>query len=146
MKIPMRRTFRGFEPLEDGVLRHVKVGDVVECEISRPRSQQRHKWFWACMSVVHENLSERLALKYPTTESLVSAMKVLTGWADTYWLPDGREVVQPRSISFSSMDEDQFAAFCDRCMDLISRFLLPGINTNDLRREIGERTQERKAA
>lgn len=148
MKIPMRRTLRGLEPLEPGALRHVKIGDIVTAEVVRPRSAPRHRWFWAYITTVHENLSEALSEKYPSPESLVAALKVLTGHAEWFWLPGDppKQVVRPKSISFSAMDEDQFAAFCEQCVRLAERYLLPGIDTNDLRREIGERTQERKAA
>ncbi|MFA6134688.1 MAG: hypothetical protein WC869_11800 [Phycisphaerae bacterium] len=167
MKVTMRRTLKGFEPLEPGALRHVKIGDIVTVDVAKVRSQKRNAWFWALISLVHANLpgppvadafddddpehapeerGKSLAEKYPTPESLVAAMKVLTGWCDTFWLPDGREVVRPRSIAFHAMDELQFAAFCDRCMDLVSKYLLPGVNPDDLRREIDGATKERNAA
>ena len=162
MKLAMTRTLAGLAPLEPGALRHIKLGETVTCEVVKPRNEKRHRWFWACISLVHANLpgppdaslfddadpedepEERvksLAEKYPTPESLVAAMKVLTGWCDTFWLPDGREVIRPRSIAFHKMDELQFAAFTDRCMELVSKYLLPGVNPNDLRREIDEQTR-----
>lgn len=143
MKVTMRRTWKGFEPLDPGALRHVKQGDIVTVDVAKVRSQKRNAWFWACITIVHANLPEALAQKYPTTESLVAAMKVLTGWCDTFWLPDGREVVRPRSIAFHNMDDLQFAAFSDRCMDLVSKYLIPGIDPDDLRREIDGATRER---
>lgn len=141
MKLMMRRTLEGFRPMEPGALRHVKQGDIVECEVTKPRSGPRHRWFWAYISTVHANLSEALAAKYPSAESLVAAMKVLTGHAEFFWLPDGRQVVMPKSIGFAAMDETAFAAFCERCVDLANRHLLPGVNPNDLRREIDEQTR-----
>jgi hypothetical protein len=158
----MRRTLSGLEPVEPGALRHVRLGDVVTCDVRRPRNQARHRWFWACISLVHANLpgppvadafddadpehepedrGKSLAEKYPRPENLVDALKVLTGWCDTFWLPDGREVIRPRSIAFHAMSEPDFAAFCERCMDLVSKYLLPGVNPNDLRREIDEQTR-----
>lgn len=140
MKLTMRRTLRGLEPLDPAGLRHVKAGEVVECEVVKPRSNKRNAWFWAYIATVHENLSDALAAKYPRPENLVQAMKVLTGWADTFWLPDGREVIQPRSIAFHNMDETEFAGFCERCVELANLYLIPGIDRDALRREIAERT------
>jgi hypothetical protein len=146
MKVTMTRTLRGLEPMDRADLRHVKVGDIVTCDVVKPRSGPRHRWFWACITTVHDNLSDALATKYPTTESLVAAMKVLTGWCDTFWLPDGREVIRPRSIAFAAMTEPDFAAFTERCMELVSKYLLPGVNPDDLRREIDTQATDRRAA
>ena len=142
----MRRTFSGLEPVEPGSLRHIKRGDVVTCDVRRPRNPKRHRWYWALISIVHSNLPEPLAAKYPRPENLVDALKVLTGWCDTFWLPDGREVIRPRSIAFHAMSEPDFAAFCERCMDLVSKYLLPGVNPDDLRREIDTQATDRRAA
>lgn len=143
-----RRTLRGFEPLEPGALRHVKLGDVVECEVTRPRRNERNRWFWAYITTVHENLSEALAGKYPSPESLVAALKVLTGHAEWFWLPGDppKQVVRPRSIAFHAMDETAFAEFCERCVQLANRYLLPGVNPTDLRREVDDRANKRIAA
>jgi hypothetical protein len=146
VEIQMRRTLSGLEPVEGGALRHVKLGEEVTCDVRRVRNPKRNAWFWACMGLVHSNLTEALAAKYPTRAKLVDAMKVLTGWCDTFWLPDGREVIRPRSIAFHAMSEPDFAAFCERCMELVSKYLLPGVNPDDLRREIDNSARERNVA
>lgn len=146
MKLTMTRTLNGLAAMNPAELRHIKQGDVVECEVVKPRSGKRHRWFWAYVTTVHANLSETLAAKYPRPENLVSALKVLTGWADTFWLPDGREVIQPRSIAFHNMDETEFAAFCESCVDLANKYLIPGVDKEALRQEIEAEAKERRAA
>lgn len=146
MKLAMTRTLAGLVPLDPRALRHVKLGETVTCEVIRPRSPARNAWFWAYIATVHANLSDELAAKYPTPESLVAAMKVLTGHAEWFWLPDGRQVVMPKSIAFHNMDETAFAAFCERCVELANKHLLPGVDTTELRRAVNTQAKERKAA
>jgi hypothetical protein len=47
-------------------------------------------------------------------------------------------VAIPKSIAFHKMDQTEFEAFYDRCIDKIARHFLPGVKSEDLRREVEE--------
>lgn len=146
MKLTMTRTFRGLEALDPAELRHIKPGDVVECEVVKPRSQARHRWFWAYITTVHANLSEDLTARWPRPENLVRALKLATGWYDEQWKLNGDVIQTPKSIAFHSMDETEFAAFCESCVDLANKYLIPGVDKEALRQEIEAEAKERRAA
>ena len=136
MELLMRRTLRGLEPLDDTALKGVPLGDVVRVKFARVRSGPRHRLFFAFVGMIHANLPTELAAKYPTRELLLEAFKVLTGHAEMFWLPDGRQVVRGKSIAFSAMDETAFGQFMDRCFAIAAEHLIPGIRRDDVRAEL----------
>lgn len=146
MKIAMRRTFRGLEPVDPNALRHVKQDEIVTCEVKRPRSIRRHNWFWALVTTAHHNLPEHLAERYPSADMLMDELKVRTGHAELRYTVSGERMVIPKSIAFHALDEDGFKAFCDRALALIAKDYIPGINPDDLRHEIDAQASERRAA
>lgn len=131
-----RRTLSGFVPLDASILQRVPLGELVQLVIRRKRNVKRHNLFFKFVQVIFDNLPAPLAEKYTSVESLLAAFKVLAGHAHFFFLPDGREVVVPRSISFAKMDEDAFAQFMDKCFDLAQR-LMPNMS-DDAKDEIFE--------
>lgn len=95
------------------------------------RSGKRNRWFHACLSVVAEALSDPAW----TAEGLKMVLKLKTGLVDRYRI-NGEIVEVPRSTAFQSMTEDEFAGFCDRAVRVIVTEILPGVEREDLLREI----------
>lgn len=146
MKLAMTRTLRGLEPLDPASLRHVRVGDIVTCDVVKPRNGARHRWFWAYITTVHQNLSDAFVARWPRPENLVRALKLATGWYDEQWKLNGDVIQTPKSIAFHNMDETEFAAFCESCVDLANKYLIPGVDKEALRQEIEAEAKERRAA
>jgi len=92
-------------------LSDIAVGEVVQCEIKRPRNLRFHRMFFAVLHKAHENLPEDLALKYPSIDSLLIAVKIGIGMLDLFETPNGKVYPLVKSISFESMDEDEFHRF-----------------------------------
>jgi len=112
-------------------------GEVVDVEVKRPRRIKFHRLFWGLMQLVWQNLTDHDT--YPTVESLVTEMKILTGHYDRQDIAfDGKRypVLTPKSIRFAAMDDTEFSAFFARCADLIAERWLPGITNDELRAEV----------
>jgi hypothetical protein len=114
-------------------LKKIGHGEVVTIETKRPRNVKHHRMFWALMSIVHDNIDHD---RYPSVEDLVAAVKISAGLRTRIELPNGEVGFIPGSIAFHKMDQDEFSKFYDRVSDLIAKHFLPGVNKDDLRREV----------
>ncbi len=137
MKPPLyfRRTLAGLAPADDAsgaALRKVPVGDVVACEIRRPRNGSQHRLYWVMCTAVainHEQLKD--------AESVHQVLKMLTGLTDKIALKSTGEIVQiPRSISFSKMSADEWDTYFERAKQAVCEHLLPGVGMRELQDEI----------
>jgi hypothetical protein len=126
-------SLRPADELGEAALRKIGHGEVLSVEIKRPRNGKHHRLFWALMGLVHDNIDQE---RYPTVEDLVAAVKISAGLRTRIELPNGEVGFIPGSIAFHKMDQDEFSKFYDRVCDLIAKHFLPGVNTNDLRREV----------
>lgn len=115
------------------VLRGYKQGDLIRVKTTRVRNPGHHRLFFALLNLVFENQE-----RYASVEHLLTALKVQLGHCDTIILGDGEVVYCPKSISFSKMDQDEFATFYDKAVDVICQHFLPGVKFEDLKREVLE--------
>lgn len=135
-KVLMTKHFGALRPADsvaEAALSRIKNADTVLVEFRRPRNLSHHKMFWALMGLVHDNLDHD---RYPTVEDFVAAVKIAAGLRTRIELPNGDVGFIPGSIAFHKMDQDEFSKFYDRVCDLIAKHFLPGVNTDDLRREV----------
>jgi len=130
-----RRTLSGLAPADDAsatVLRKVPVGDVVACEIRRPRNSSQHRLYWVLCTAVainHEQLHD--------AESVHQVLKLLTGLTDKIAIKSTGEIIEiPRSISFGKMSADEWDAYFDRAKQAVCEHLLPGVGLRELQDEI----------
>lgn len=105
------------------------LGALIQVEAKRPRNVAFNAKFWAMLTIIADNV-EGL-----TPELLCEVVKLRTGHVDV--VKTKRGIVEiPRSISFAAMSEDDFSAFYDRAIAFILSDILPGLNKDDLNREI----------
>lgn len=140
MEIWLHRTIHGFAAHDDAAreyLRKVKLGDVVKCEIIRPRSVKYHRRFFAMLTTVHQTCGD-----WPDVEALLRELKFRAGLVDVQRVVDrqtGEELATlqiPRSIAFHAMDDDEFRAFVERCIRIICEEMVPGLDDAVLREEV----------
>jgi hypothetical protein len=115
-------------------LRRIKFGDTIAVEIKRPRNIRFHRLYWGLVALVFENQSE--PARYASTEDLHGAIKIAAGLRTQIELPGGIIGYMPGSIAFHKMSADDFAAFYDRVCDLVAKHFLPGVTSEDLKREV----------
>lgn len=141
----MRRIFArdgdGLKPADDialDAIRKVKHGEVVLVDIKRPRNLRHHRLYFALVTLVWENLPEETAMLYKSPDELHDAIKVMTGLVREVRLPDGRSYIAPGSIAFDKMDQAAFEAFFDGVCEIVSKYFLPGVTSQELVGEIEE--------
>lgn len=133
--ILMRKGLAGrLEPVDDAgrdFLAKIAAGSVVSAEVKRPRNIGHHRKFFALVNMIWQNQT-----RYKSPDELLDAIKVHIGHATAMTLRDGTEVRVPKSISFASMDQAAFDAFWDRVVQVVCAEIIPGLNRDDLEREL----------
>jgi hypothetical protein len=120
---------------DEEALKRFKVGEVVKAEVKKPRNYQNHKRFFALLQVVasyHEI--------YNNVEKAKLAVTVASGHCDFIENPliPGELIAQPRSISYSRMDEIQFAKFFNDAVQGVISHILPDLDEDSLNAAVEE--------
>jgi hypothetical protein len=130
----MLRTVAGLEAQDDqakDVLRKVKVGEVVQCEIIKPRNLAHHKKFWALLNTVWECAGD-----WSSPYMILIELKVRLGHVQKVVIRETGEIVSvPKSISFAAMDQAEFEQFYDRALMELCK-MAGGIEPSALRQEV----------
>lgn len=135
-KVLMVKQFGCLRPADQSgeeALSKMRIGDLMQVEIKRPRNLQHHRLFWALIGKVWENIDQE---RYPSPDDLCAAIKIAAGIRTRIVLPDGTQGFIPGSIAFHKMSQDEFSAFYDRVCNLIAEHFLPGVTSAELRAEV----------
>ncbi len=108
------------------------AGRSVMAELWRPRSIEQHRLAFAFFTLLAEALNNGPGREQWTQDMVRRRLAVVTGHADLIPLPDklarqwgSRLAVVPRSMSFSSMDADEFSRFLNDALDYVRDELAP---------------------
>jgi len=96
-----------------------------------PRNPRHHRLFFALMNEVIEGGGWD-----GSTNTLLVWVKVATGHVETFISPTGKTVYTPKSISFGSMPQNEFAPFFDAAIREVCKRLLSGASEAALRQRI----------
>ena len=116
MEILCRNTLQGLVPLYPSDFdnkRKLKLGHDYVCEVRNPRNIGFHKKFFAMLNIGHENT----ALDMPF-DVYRKYMTVKAGFFTAYQTPKG-VYYDPDSISFASMNQDEFEEVYSRVLDKV---------------------------
>lgn len=132
MKINLFNTPQGLIPLYEEDLdekKKLRLGEVYAAEIRVPRNYNFHKKFFALINTGYALLPEHTQNGFRSVEGFRQYVTVAAGYYDTYFSPRLREFVEiPKSISFASMDDAEFAKCYDAVKDVIWGILSSKIN------------------
>ena len=135
----MRRVGSGMFPIDEvgaELLENINQGVDVKAVVSQPRNPGHHRKFWKLITKVQAQIPDR----YPSPKSLESALCIATGRTKIMGRKkvDGEVhvFVEPASISYASMSQNEFEPFYSRCMEIICRDIMPGLDDDDLAREL----------
>ena len=123
MQLYMRKNENGhLVPSDDislGVYeRKIKTGRDYLFEAKSPRNPRFHKKFWALLKTVYD-----AQYKFSNVEGLKAFLLVKSGYFTGFLGSEGQYMCIPDSISFASMDEENFSKVYDACIDTSISFL-----------------------
>lgn len=104
-------------------LENLSQGDVVICEIKKPRNVRFHRKFFSMLSCAHVHMKE--GLEYPTFDDFRTDVTVAAGFYSLKTGISGQQIKVAKSISFARMDEIEFEQLYNRCLDVILLHVLP---------------------
>jgi len=131
MKLFLRNTISGLVPLYPSDFdekRKLHLGEDYECDIRNPRNVGFHRKFFALLNVGHENT--KLDMPF---DAYREYMLIKAGYFIAYQTPRG-VFYTPKSISFSSMSQDQFEEVYSRILDKIIEDV--GITKEDVEKQL----------
>jgi len=134
MKIYLKKNLSKLEPADDEsseVLRKWKQGDILSCEIKKPRNYEFHKKAFALFNLVFENQD-----KYDTVQDVLTEIKLRSGHYQEHITVKGVVIYVPKSISFVSMDEAEFNIFYNKAVNIVLKYFIPNTTREDLEKEI----------
>ena len=111
-------------------LRKIPIGTTVKCEISRPRSLQQLRYYWALCNLVASNHAT-----LQTKDQVDQTLRLLTGHCDAVKVRDNIVYI-PRRLAFSKCEQEEFNAFLKRAKDAVMLELLPGVQMAEIEDEI----------
>jgi hypothetical protein len=133
-EIFMERTVAGLKPVDDqgvGVLRKIKVGEVIQCELNKPRNLAHHRKFWALLNVFWAASGD-----WSSPYMVLIELKVRLGHVQAVLIRETGEIVHvPKSISFAQMDQTQFDEFYEKAVIELCK-MGGGIEPAALREEV----------
>lgn len=140
MEILCRVTSAGLVPMYDSDYdekKRLREGETVLCIIKKKRNYEFHKKFFALVRLTLDNLPERLEqmLSIRNEEDMLTCFKLDLGLYRKVW-HGGVSSICLGSISFDKMDELEFQAFYDKCIDLILTKYLRHTKREELLEEI----------
>ena len=136
MDLHMRVTEGVLKPSDRVSATHLaqyQEGEILRVHISKPRNVKFHRLFFALLQTVFNNLPEDLEQKIPTVDRLLWELKLQMGRFDISESIGGKQIFIPHSISFASMDGDEFERFFADAIHVIRKKIIPGIQESALR-------------
>jgi len=121
MEITLVKTLSGsLRPAYDSdyeKLKKLPVNEPVQFKYTKQRNYKFHKKFFALVNMVFENQE-----RYTNIEHLRRDLIVAAGYYDVRNNFDGVEIYEPKSISFASMDENEFSELYSAVIDVIVKY------------------------
>lgn len=108
-------------------------GKDLSVTIKRPRSYRQHKFFFALLQKICENHEF-----YKTPEQLLIFLKVRLGYVEEVKFHNDQMWWATKSISFTTMGQDEFQKFFNASLDVIVSEIVPNLDRNDVLREVEE--------
>ena len=118
----VKRQDGSFSPSDQQSLEHaakLKVGTVYRHEVKKPRNYKFHKKYFSLLNLAFENQE-----KYECFKAFRSAITMQAGWYNTHTSLSGTLMFSPKSISFASMDEIEFAELYEKTVTIILKYVL----------------------
>lgn len=125
------------------VIERWRMGDGVRARVSRMRNVHFHRKFFALLRVAFdawepEPCEYRGVAAVKNFERFRKDILILAGFADPVVNLKGEVRMEPKSIGFAAMDEDEFQQVYDKVADVILQKVLTRYTQEDLDRVVDQ--------
>lgn len=126
-------------------LKKVKTGSYLNVEWSRMRNSAFHRKFFALLNFAFEHwepgkieVDKGEIQPEKNFDTFRKNLIVLAGFYERHFKIDGSFRIEPKSISFAKMDEDEFSALYNAVINVILKRVLVNYDREELDRVINE--------
>ena len=99
------------------LMSNIKAGEIYKYKFSKPRNVKFHRKFFALINLVYQNQDH-----YNNIDHLRYDLTIESGFYDVrYNKFTGEEIIEAKSISFSSMDEVEFSELYNKFLVTVVR-------------------------
>lgn len=134
MKIELLVTTTGYAPANEEAIaarrKYHKPGMVVTADVKVPRNNRFHRKYFALLKIAYEQWEP------PTDETFRGVpiekeferfrhdVTIMAGFFTPVWNLKGEMRIEPKSISFDSMDDDKFEVLYSKTIDVLLKMIL----------------------
>ena len=118
------------------IIDKLKIGDKVFCTIKKARNYNHHKLIFAIAKCILANLPEGHYLENQQPYDIIKAVMLDAGIVDFKMNIDGTPRIEPKSIAFENMNEDEFQPVSD-AMFQVGAMLLE-VEEIEFRKNVGD--------
>jgi len=95
----------------------IKVGEPYEFEFKNVRNPKFHRLYFALLNMVFQNQE-----MYNNIDHLRRDLTIESGYYDLRANIHGEEIKEPKSISFASMNQEEFSEYYNAVLDTIVKY------------------------
>ncbi len=109
-------------------LKRIKIGEAIEVSFSKPRNYKNHRRFFAMLNMAIQNMPDSIPDRYQNIEYFRYELLIGIGHCEFRESMGGSTYPVAKSMSFSSMGEDEFNDMFALCSNYILKWFLPGLD------------------
>jgi hypothetical protein len=128
-------------PYDVTMFERIPDNTVVRAQFAQPRSGPRHRLYRVILRIVVSNSD-----KFTTEDALHKSLLVGCGVVEPVITPEAEIIMCPSSTAFDAMPEDEFKAYFDRAMEIITSIIIPGLDLDELMKEARAESNWKEAA
>lgn len=141
MKLKLLNTTSGLKPMYDedyDEKKKLKIGEVYEATIKRPRNLQFHRKYFSLINCAWEYQNEKVVAHFNhRVEAFRKTVEIAAGWFELVYLIDKREWSQaPKSVTFDKMDELEFRELYDNVKRVLFQTFLRNISEEEFTKNL----------
>jgi len=119
----------------------MKYGEQISADFHKRRNVKFHRKFFAMLNVAFDMWQPGdLTTKYGVVEKNFNQFRsdliILSGYYSQVFRTDGSVKIKAKSISFSSMDEDEFEKVYSQVLDVVLQKICPTVPKEELEHSI----------
>ena len=142
MKVLLLKTQLGLIPENSATSEwfdKIKPGQVVRGDFKKVRNYAFHRKFFALLNLAYEywtpgEIDTKWGKPQKHFDTFRKNVTVLAGWGEPVFNIDGTFKMQPKSISFASMDNEEFQALYNAVLDVLMKRILTGMDREEVER------------
>ena len=126
-----------FGPEAEAWMDTLKAGQLVEVDITKPRNYEFHKKYFALINYAYENWDIEEIDAAKNFGRFRDDITILAGYYEKYYRTDGSVRIEAKSISFASMEQQEFDALYSKTLDVLLAKILPSHTQDDVNQILG---------